>query len=66
MEAAFNIEEYSTEARVPETSPFVGRTVAELEALGEEGLRVTTVIRERFRRYAPVPTGGSRPTTCSC
>ena len=55
MEAAFNIEEYSTEARVPEASPVVGRTVAELEALGEEGLRVTTVIRERFRRYVPRP-----------
>lgn len=55
MEAAFNIEEYSTEARVPETSPFVGRTVAELEALAEGGLRVTTIIRERFRRHAPRP-----------
>jgi di/tricarboxylate transporter len=54
MEAAFNIEEYSTEARVPEGSPFVGRTVAELETLGE-GMRVTSVIRERFRRFAPRP-----------
>lgn len=55
MEAAFNIEEYSTEARVPEDSPFVGQTVARLEALAEGGLRVTTIIRERFRRYAPRP-----------
>ena len=55
MEAAFNLEGYSTEARVPEASPFVGRTVAELEALGEEGLRVTAVIRERFRRHVPRP-----------
>ena len=55
MEAAFNLEVYSTEARVPETSPFVGRSVSAIEALGEEGLRVTTVIRERFRRYVPRP-----------
>lgn len=55
MDAAFNIEEYSTEARVPEDSPFVGRTVAELEALAEGSLRVTTIIRERFRRHTPRP-----------
>ncbi len=55
MDAAFNIEEYSTEARVPEGSPFVDRTVSELEALGEGGVRVTTLIRERFRRTAPRP-----------
>lgn len=55
MEAAFNLEGYSTEARVPEASPFVGRTVAELETLGEEGLRVTAVIRERFRRHVARP-----------
>jgi di/tricarboxylate transporter len=54
MEAAFNIEEYSTEARVPDASQFAGRTVAELEALGE-GARVATVIRERFRRFVPGP-----------
>ncbi len=54
MEAAFNMEEYSTEARVPEGSSFAGRTVAELEALGE-GSRVATVIRERFRRFVPRP-----------
>jgi di/tricarboxylate transporter len=55
MEAAFNIEEYSTEARIPEGSPFVGRPVADLEALGEGAVRVTTLIRERFRRTTPRP-----------
>jgi di/tricarboxylate transporter len=64
MEAAFSMEEYSTEARVPEGSAFAGRTVAELEALGE-GARVATVIRERFRRFAPRPDwelrAGRRP-----
>src|SRR5690606_4118756 len=33
MDAAFKIEDYTAEARVPEDSPSVGKTVAELEAL---------------------------------
>src|SRR5690606_17038414 len=37
----------------PPESPFVGRTVAELEALGEGEVEVATIIRERFRRYTP-------------
>lgn len=53
MDAAFNIEGYTAEARVPSESPFVGRTVAELEALGEGDVEVATIIRERFRRYTP-------------
>src|SRR5690606_3602731 len=53
MDAAFNIEGYTAEARVPAESPFVGRTVAELEALGEGDVEVATIIRERFRRYTP-------------
>jgi len=53
MDAAFNIEGYTAEARVPPESPFVGRTVAELEALGEGDVEVSTIIRERFRRYTP-------------
>ncbi len=53
MDAAFNIEGYTAEAYVPAESPFVGRTVAELEALGEGDVEVATIIRERFRRYTP-------------
>ena len=55
MDAAFNIEAYTTEARVPEGSPFAGRSVAALEALAEDGLRVALIIRERFRRQVPRP-----------
>ncbi|MFO1057619.1 MAG: SLC13 family permease [Dongiaceae bacterium] len=54
MDAAFTLEGYTTEARLRADSPFRDRTVAELEAAGE-GVRVTTVIRERFRRFAPAP-----------
>lgn len=54
IEAAFaGVEDYTAEARVPETSPVMGRTVAELEKLGDGGVQVATVIRERFRRFLP-------------
>ena len=52
---AFRIEAYTTEARLPAGSPLVGASVSELEALGEGRVGVGTVIRERFRRYAPSP-----------
>ena len=55
MDAAFNIEHYTTEARVSDGSPIVGRTVAHLQSLGDGQIAVGMVIRERFRRYAPVP-----------
>ncbi|WP_372624403.1 SLC13 family permease [Falsiroseomonas sp.] len=55
MEAAFTIEDYTTEATLPPESPLVGRSVAELEALAN-GVRLSCVIRERFRRLAPTPT----------
>jgi di/tricarboxylate transporter len=53
IDAAFNIEGYTTEALLPPDSPVAGKSVAELEALGEGEVTVTTVIRERFRRYVP-------------
>jgi di/tricarboxylate transporter len=52
-DAAFNIESYTTEAVLPATSPLVGKTVGDLEAVGEGEVRATTIIRERFRRYTP-------------
>jgi di/tricarboxylate transporter len=55
MDQAMAIEEYTTEARVPGGSPVDGRTVAEVEALGEGRVTVATVIRERFRRLPATP-----------
>ena len=55
MEAAFNLEDYTAEARVRPGSPAAGRTVAELEVMGDGDVTVATVIRERFRRYVPAP-----------
>jgi di/tricarboxylate transporter len=53
LDAAFNIEGYTTEAVLPEQSPLAGKTLAELEALGEGDVTVTTIVRERVRRYTP-------------
>jgi di/tricarboxylate transporter len=53
MDAAFNIKGYTAEVRVPADSPAVGKTLGELVALGEGDVNVSTIIRERFRRYTP-------------
>lgn len=60
MEAAFSIEDYTTEATLPPESPYASRTVGELEAAGA-AVRVATVIRERFRRLPPSPGLPLRP-----
>jgi di/tricarboxylate transporter len=54
-DAAFNLTGYTTEARIPPDSTLIGQTVAELEALGENEVHVSTIVRERFRRYTPSP-----------
>ena len=66
MDAAFNLEDYTAEAHLPDDSPLVGRTVSELEALGDGEVMVATIIRERFRRFYPRPAGSCGPTTSSC
>ena len=55
MDAAFSFERYVTETRLGSDSALVGRSVAELERLGDGDVRVATIIRERFRRYVPRP-----------
>jgi di/tricarboxylate transporter len=56
LDAAINIENYVVEARVPEKSAFVGKAAGEVEAFGEGDAKLTTVVRERFRRYKPTRT----------
>jgi di/tricarboxylate transporter len=53
LDAAINIENYVAELRVPENSPLVGQRAREVEALAEGAATLTTVVRERFRRYKP-------------
>ena len=54
-EETFAVEDYASEMRLPSGAPFVGRTIAELEAIGQGEARVVCVIRERFRRFPPTP-----------
>ena len=49
----FRIEDYISEALLPEDSPMVGKTVADLEKLSDGGVTVTAIIREDKRRYTP-------------
>ena len=55
LDATFSIQSYTTEVIVPEDSPFVGTTVAELEKRSDGDVQVVTIIRERFRRFTPSP-----------
>ncbi len=52
MDAAFNLEGYTTEASVPEGSAAVGMKIGELEALAED-VEVFMIVRGRTRRLAP-------------
>jgi di/tricarboxylate transporter len=53
MDAAFNLEGYTTEVVVPEKSAFAGKTVADLQKLSEDEVDVLMVLRSRRRRYWP-------------
>ncbi|MBN8873180.1 MAG: SLC13 family permease [Rhodospirillales bacterium] len=52
-EKRFSIEDYTSEALLPPDSPLVGKTVGELEALGEGTMSVAAIIREESHRYVP-------------
>jgi di/tricarboxylate transporter len=52
-EKRFAIEDYTSEALLPQESPLVGKTVAELEALADDEVTVAGIIREQSRHYVP-------------
>jgi di/tricarboxylate transporter len=52
-EKRFAIEDYSSEAMLPEDSPLAGKTVADLEELGEGEVTVAGIIREQSHHYVP-------------
>ena len=54
-EERFSIEEYRTELVVNEKSPFVVKTVGELEKPGGNGIVITAVVREGGHNYIPSP-----------
>jgi di/tricarboxylate transporter len=49
----FSIETYMSEATVPASSPLVGKTVQDLEDIGDGAITVTSIIRGDGRRYIP-------------
>jgi di/tricarboxylate transporter len=53
MDAAFNLQGYTTEVSVPVDSPAAGLTVKALEDLGEGEVEVITLLRGSARRYEP-------------
>src|SRR5512144_459683 len=49
----FEIADYTTEAFLPAGSPLVGKTVSDLEELGEDEIAVAAIVREQRHRYVP-------------
>jgi di/tricarboxylate transporter len=54
LDAALNIKDYTTEARVTAQSPLAGHTVRELKQLSEGEVSVTAIVRED-RARTPLP-----------
>lgn len=57
-EETFKVDAYLAEAKLPQTSRLVDRSVAELEKLAEGNVSVVSIIRESGHRYVP---GGHWP-----
>ncbi len=55
-ETTFRIEDYTSELKIGEGSPFAGRTVAEVEDSAGGEVAITAIVREPYQRYVP---GGS-------
>jgi di/tricarboxylate transporter len=53
MDAAFKLEGYTTEVKIPEDSPAAGMTVKALEDASENEIDVITLLRGARRRYEP-------------
>jgi di/tricarboxylate transporter len=52
-ENRFRVEDYMTEARIPEGSAAIGKSVRDLEKLGDNEITVVSIIRGSDRRLAP-------------
>jgi di/tricarboxylate transporter len=55
IDAAIDIEDYTTEARITDKASVIGKTLADLRALGEGEVNVTAVIRDDKRSTHPLP-----------
>ena len=61
MDAAFNIEGYTTEVAIPEDSPVAGKTVGTLEKEAEGEVEVVTLLRGGRRRLEPSSETALKP-----
>ncbi|MGE0007487.1 MAG: SLC13 family permease [Parvibaculaceae bacterium] len=61
IEAAFNLDAYATEATVPEESPFVGKSIGEIEKQSEAELDVAVLIRGGLDRSHPARNTRIKP-----
>lgn len=52
-EHAFETDPYLTEVRIGEKSTLLGKTVGDLEALGEGDVEIVAIVREKRHRYTP-------------
>jgi len=52
-ENAFETDPYLTEVRIGEKSTLLGKTVGDLEALGEGDVEIVAIVREKRHRYTP-------------
>jgi di/tricarboxylate transporter len=52
-EQAFETDPYLTEVRIGEKSTLLGKTVGDLEALGEGDVEIVAIVREKRHRYTP-------------
>ena len=55
MDEALNIDDYITEARVPDESVLIGATVGGLSQRFDHEVKVTSLVREKTRRMTPLP-----------
>jgi len=61
MDAAFNLEGYTTEVTVPKESPAAGITIKALEDLGEGEIEVIALVRDTKRRFDPAGNSVIKP-----
>ncbi|PIZ03479.1 MAG: SLC13 family permease [Gammaproteobacteria bacterium CG_4_10_14_0_8_um_filter_38_16] len=53
LEELYQIQEYITEIKIPETSPLVGKKISDLEKLTEEEFVIVGLIRDKTKRLIP-------------
>src|SRR5829696_4573330 len=61
LDAALEAHDYTTEAKVPQSSPMAGRTVADLRKLGEDEVSVLGIVRNDNSSARPLPDVEIRP-----